>query len=99
MRGTRGYLAPERISGEAVTPKADVLCYGMLLLEVISGRRNKEQLEKGFQDYFPLQAANTVYQGENAIALLDALIEELIRACKFKIIRRIGQRWCKLLKF
>ncbi|GAY57106.1 hypothetical protein CUMW_176870 [Citrus unshiu] len=82
MRGTRGYLAPERISGEAVTPKADVLCYGMLLLEE----------EEDFQDYFPLQAANTVYQGENAIALLDALIEELIRARKFKIIRRIGQR-------
>lgn len=92
MRGTRGYLAPERISGEAVTPKADVLCYGMLLLQVISGRRRLSRL-------FSSSGRYTVYQGENAIALLDALIEELIRARKFKIIRRIGQRWCKLLKF
>ena len=28
MRGTRGYLAPEWISGEAVTPKVDVFSYG-----------------------------------------------------------------------
>ncbi|KDO53896.1 hypothetical protein CISIN_1g043143mg, partial [Citrus sinensis] len=85
MRGTRGYLASERISGEAVTPKADVLCYGMLLLQVISGRRRLSRL-------FSSSGRYTVYQGENAIALLDALIEELIRARKFKIIRRIGQR-------
>ncbi|ESR60529.1 Receptor-like serine/threonine-protein kinase [Citrus sinensis] len=62
MRGTRGYLAPERISGEAVTPKADVLCYGMLLLEVISGRRRLSRL-------FSSSGRYTVYQGENAIAL------------------------------
>ena len=28
MRGTRGYLALEWISGEAVTPKVDVFSYG-----------------------------------------------------------------------
>ncbi|KAL5797556.1 hypothetical protein ACOSQ2_002376 [Xanthoceras sorbifolium] len=88
MRGTRGYLAPEWISGEAVTAKADVFSYGMLLLEVISGRRNSEQLESGFDGYFPLLVANTVQNGEDVIGLLDdrlegnAIIEELSRACK-----------------
>ncbi|KAJ4729794.1 putative S-receptor kinase [Melia azedarach] len=88
MRGTRGYLAPEWISGEAVTAKADVFSYGMLLLEVISGRRNRELLEEGFDDYFPLRVANTVYEGESVHGLLDdrlegnAMIEELTRACK-----------------
>ncbi|TQE07731.1 hypothetical protein C1H46_006664 [Malus baccata] len=42
MRGTVGYLAPEWFSGKAITPKADVFSYGMLLIEVISGRRNIE---------------------------------------------------------
>ncbi|KAF8043185.1 hypothetical protein BT93_A1506 [Corymbia citriodora subsp. variegata] len=31
MRGTRGYLAPEWISGVAITAKADVYSYGMML--------------------------------------------------------------------
>ncbi|TQD82136.1 hypothetical protein C1H46_032303 [Malus baccata] len=45
MRGTMGYLAPEWFSGEAITPKADVFSYGMLLIEVMLGRRNREWLE------------------------------------------------------
>ncbi|CAN6333053.1 unnamed protein product [Urochloa humidicola] len=40
MRGTVGYLAPEWIGGEAITAKADVFSYGMMLFEIVSGRRN-----------------------------------------------------------
>ncbi|CAK7322768.1 unnamed protein product [Dovyalis caffra] len=53
LRGTRGDLALEWISGEAVTPKADVFSYGMLLCETISGRRNSESFDDGAADYFP----------------------------------------------
>lgn len=42
MRGTWGYVAPEWISGVAITAKADVYSYGMTLLETIGGRRNVE---------------------------------------------------------
>nr|KYP77094.1 Cysteine-rich receptor-like protein kinase 3 [Cajanus cajan] len=42
MRGTWGYVAPEWISGVAITTKADVYSYGMTLLELIGGRRNVE---------------------------------------------------------
>jgi hypothetical protein len=48
MRGTVGYLAPEWISGEAITAKADVFSYGMMLFEIVSGRRNFEQGERRF---------------------------------------------------
>eukprot|EP00250_Pteridium_aquilinum_P022216 c25327_g1_i3 orf=69-2570(+) len=40
IRGTRGYLAPEWVSNLPITSKADVYSYGMLVLEIISGRRN-----------------------------------------------------------
>ncbi|WVZ71586.1 hypothetical protein U9M48_020158 [Paspalum notatum var. saurae] len=40
MRGTVGYLAPEWISGLPISAKADVYSFGMLLFELISGRRN-----------------------------------------------------------
>ncbi|XP_073367317.1 G-type lectin S-receptor-like serine/threonine-protein kinase SD2-5 [Aegilops tauschii subsp. strangulata] len=45
LRGTRGYLAPEWITNRAVSKKCDVYSYGMVLLEIISGRRNFHPME------------------------------------------------------
>jgi hypothetical protein len=39
LRGTRGYLAPEWISGRVVTVKVDVYSFGIVLLEMITGSR------------------------------------------------------------
>lgn len=88
MRGTRGYLAPEWISGVAITAKADVYSYGMMLFELVSGRRNSETSEDGHVTFFPTLAANVVVQGGSVIDLLDprlegnADIEEVTRIIK-----------------
>ncbi|CAA7394641.1 unnamed protein product [Spirodela intermedia] len=90
MRGTRGYLAPEWISGEPITAKADVYSFGMMLFEIISGRRNSE--EKGEEEnqagfFFPSWALRKLGEGDIA-ALLDpklkgdANLEELERAAR-----------------
>ena len=75
MRGTRGYLAPEWISGVAITAKADVYSYGMMLFELVSGRRNSDPSEDGHVRFFPTLAANLVHQGGNVISLLDSRLE------------------------
>ncbi|PON46067.1 Tyrosine-protein kinase [Trema orientale] len=76
MRGTRGYLAPEWIAGVAITSKADVYSYGMMLFEIVSGRRNSEQSESDEEVcYFPSRAANPRLEG-------NANIEELERICR-----------------
>jgi serine/threonine protein kinase len=89
MRGTRGYLAPEWISGVPITAKADVYSYGMMLFEVVSGRRNSEQSEDGKVKFFPSYAASQTNQEHGEIlSLLDhrlegnADLEELTRICK-----------------
>ncbi|KAG4967640.1 hypothetical protein JHK87_033291 [Glycine soja] len=76
MRGTRGYLAPEWISGVAITAKADVYSYGMMLFEFVSGRRNSEASEDGQVRFFPTIAANMMHQGGNVLSLLDPRLEE-----------------------
>ncbi|KAI5668739.1 hypothetical protein M9H77_18592 [Catharanthus roseus] len=40
MRGTRGYLAPEWLTSSAISEKTDVYSFGMVLLEIVSGRKN-----------------------------------------------------------
>ncbi|XP_021895159.1 probable receptor-like protein kinase At5g20050 [Carica papaya] len=39
IRGTRGYLAPEWLLENGISEKCDVYSYGMVLLEMIGGRR------------------------------------------------------------
>ncbi|KAA8524509.1 hypothetical protein F0562_010932 [Nyssa sinensis] len=86
MRGTRGYLAPEWISGVAITTKADVYSYGMMLFEFLSGRRNSEHSEDGKVKFFPTWAAS-VTAGGDILSLLDhrlegnANAEEVTRIC------------------
>ncbi|KAE8786919.1 Protein kinase domain containing protein [Hordeum vulgare] len=56
VRGTRGYMAPEWvIHREVITAKADVYSFGMVLLEVVSGRNyNFREESVGSEDwYFP----------------------------------------------
>ncbi|WOG90730.1 hypothetical protein DCAR_0309974 [Daucus carota subsp. sativus] len=38
IRGTRGYMAPEWISNQTITSKVDVYSYGIVVLEMITGR-------------------------------------------------------------
>ncbi|KAL3754556.1 hypothetical protein ACJRO7_001751 [Eucalyptus globulus] len=88
MRGTRGYLAPEWISGVAITVKADVYSYGMMLFEFVSGRRNLELSENGAIEFFPTWAASKIAEGGDLLDLLDpdleknADTEELNRICR-----------------
>ncbi|KAL5581868.1 hypothetical protein UlMin_014310 [Ulmus minor] len=88
MRGTRGYLAPEWIAGVAITAKADVYSYGMMLFEIVSGRRNSEQPEDGKVKFFPSWAASVIAEGGDVSSLLDPKlkgntdIEELDRVCR-----------------
>ncbi|CAN6358103.1 unnamed protein product [Urochloa humidicola] len=90
MRGTIGYIAPEWISGTAITSKVDVYSYGMVLLKIISGKRNSDKVFSSDDDYggyFPVQVAHKLLDGDVA-SLVDAKLhgdinlEEVERVCK-----------------
>ncbi|XP_042374416.1 G-type lectin S-receptor-like serine/threonine-protein kinase LECRK4 [Zingiber officinale] len=42
IRGTKGYVAPEWFKSMAITKKVDVYSFGVMLLEIVSCRRNLE---------------------------------------------------------
>ncbi|KAF7113562.1 hypothetical protein RHSIM_RhsimUnG0113300 [Rhododendron simsii] len=94
MRGTRGYLAPEWISGVAITAKADVYSYGMMLLEFVSGRRNSEQSDKdGKFKFFPTWAASVVVGGGDLFSLLDHRLEKNADEEELRRMARVAC-WC-----
>lgn len=84
-----------------ITPKADVYSHGMTLLELISGRRNRDAV-RGL-GYFPLWAATKVGEGRFLEVLDerlagDADTEEVSRACNVAcwcIQQSEALRWCR----
>ncbi|KAM3334430.1 hypothetical protein ACQJBY_029072 [Aegilops geniculata] len=88
MRGTVGYLAPEWFAGTAITVKADVYSYGMMLFEIVSGRRNAGQQQESTVDFFPLMAAKMLVTEEELDILVDSRMGgdvdsvEVERVCK-----------------
>ncbi|PIN07958.1 Serine/threonine protein kinase [Handroanthus impetiginosus] len=88
MRGTRGYLTLEWISGVAITAKADVYSYGMVLFELVSGRRSSEISEDEKVKYFPSLAPRVTIDRGDILGLLDsplernADVEERLKICK-----------------
>lgn len=87
VRGTRGYLAPEWISNRPVTVKADVYSYGMLLLEIVGGRRNLDMSFDAEDFFYPGWAFKEMTNG-TPIKVADRRLEgaveeeELARALK-----------------
>ncbi len=47
----RGYVAPEYVLQGQLTPKADVFSYGIVLLELVTGRRNMDPKLQKQQQY------------------------------------------------
>ncbi|MED6215885.1 hypothetical protein PIB30_002574 [Stylosanthes scabra] len=106
MRGTWGYVAPEWISGVAITTKADVYSYGMTLLELIGGRRNVEappsaggcdrdkesDCETGERWFFPPWAAQQIIDDNVA----DVMDKKLGDVYNIEEARRVGlvAVWC-----
>lgn len=73
VRGTRGYLAPEWLANLPITAKSDVYSYGMVLLEIVCGRRNFEVSEHTNRKKFSVWAYEEFEKG-NIGAIIDTKI-------------------------
>ncbi|XWS21860.1 hypothetical protein CRYUN_Cryun30bG0092000 [Craigia yunnanensis] len=76
IRGTRGYLAPEWLANLPITSKCDVYSYGMVLLEIVSGRRNFEVLTETDGKKFSVWAYQEFEKG-NVEGIVDKRLEEV----------------------
>ncbi|XP_073052728.1 G-type lectin S-receptor-like serine/threonine-protein kinase At1g34300 [Primulina eburnea] len=93
VRGTRGYLAPEWLANLPITSKSDVYGYGMVLLEIVSGRRNFDVSEATHHKKFSLWAYEA-YEKGNFTEIVDKRLfgqemnmEQVLRAIEVSF-------WC-----
>ncbi|SPT19989.1 unnamed protein product [Triticum aestivum] len=85
VAGTLGYLAPEYAIRGQVTKKSDIYSYGVLLLEIVSGRCNTNT-RLPCEDQFLLEKTWAFYEQERLEEIIDADIDEdqeIEEACRF----------------
>ncbi|VAI79161.1 unnamed protein product [Triticum turgidum subsp. durum] len=95
IRGTAGYLAPEWISGVVVTPKVDVYSYGMMLLEIISGKENSSASYSSSGDLdvsFPVHAAHKLLEGDVG-SLIDQTLHDDLNLVEAELACKVAC-WC-----
>ncbi|GMH05435.1 hypothetical protein Nepgr_007275 [Nepenthes gracilis] len=85
IAGTTGYLAPEYAMGGHLTMKADVYSFGVLILEVVSGR-SSSKAEWGGTNKRLLEWAWDLYKEERILELVDP---EMVEFPEEEVIRYI----------
>ncbi|XP_031266844.1 cold-responsive protein kinase 1-like [Pistacia vera] len=71
----RGYLAPEYAIRGQLTRKADIYSFGVLLLEIVSGRCNTNK-RLPYEEQYLLEKAWELYEKGELLQLVDALLNE-----------------------
>ncbi|KAI5331149.1 PREDICTED: putative serine/threonine- [Prunus dulcis] len=86
IAGTTGYLAPEYALGGQLTKKADVYSFGVLVLEIVSGRSSAKENWEGTEKFL-LEWAWQLHEEGRLLELVDPEMgefpeEELLRYMK-----------------
>ncbi|EEF36163.1 serine-threonine protein kinase, plant-type, putative [Ricinus communis] len=78
VRGTRGYMAPEWILNQPITSKVDVYSYGMVVLEMLTGKGSKEnkRLAQWVEKNWNGASASTCWVKERTDAIMGMDIDE-----------------------
>eukprot|EP00250_Pteridium_aquilinum_P017029 c23418_g2_i1 orf=230-1459(+) len=81
VKGTAGYLDPEYLKTYKLTLKSDVYAFGILLVELLTGRRPIEQT-RGIDERITVRWAYKKFLNGNVTDILDPRLEKTNATCR-----------------
>ncbi|XP_031117826.1 G-type lectin S-receptor-like serine/threonine-protein kinase At4g27290 isoform X2 [Ipomoea triloba] len=84
VAGTHGYMSPEYAGNGMFSTKSDVFSFGVSVLEIVSGRRNRGFSHQDHYENLPSYAWK-LYRDGRSIELLD---EHLVESCNLTQVLR-----------
>ena len=77
--GTPAYMAPEQLAGREVTPKSDIYSLGLILYEILTGKRAFEAAT--LPELMKQRESGAITNPSTLVRDLDPLIERVILRC------------------
>ena len=77
--GTPAYMSPEQLAGREVTSKSDIYSLGLILYEILTGKRAFEAAT--LPELMKLRESGTITNPSTLVRDLDPLIERVILRC------------------
>ncbi|KAM3758984.1 hypothetical protein ACB098_01G086200 [Castanea mollissima] len=77
--GTHGYMAPEYIENGVITPKLDVFAFGVVMLELLSGKEATAGDRDGGGEELLSASIRVVLEGDNVREKLRSFIDPSLR--------------------
>lgn len=99
IRGTRGYMAPEWIYNLAITSKVDVYSYGVVILEMVTGRSPMggpevsgaiETEQRGLVSWVRENMSKNKVNGAGIEEIIDPIMEGTYDTGKMKILVEVA---------
>lgn len=90
VRGTRGYLAPEWfVSNSPITEKCDVYSFGMVVLEIIGGRKNVDFKVSSLKFYFHIWVYDQIIANDLS-AIVDKHLDGDVDADQVMLLAKLA---------
>ncbi|KAI3996045.1 hypothetical protein MKX01_038445 [Papaver californicum] len=77
VKGTAGYLDPEYLRTYQLTPKSDVFSFGILLIEILTGRRPVE-MKRASDERITIRWAFKTFNAGKLVEMLDPSMTEVV---------------------
>ncbi|KAJ9540192.1 hypothetical protein OSB04_026698 [Centaurea solstitialis] len=88
--GTLGYISPEYATGGVFSVKSDVFSFGVLVLEIVSGKKNRGFFHQDHHHDTLLGHAWRLYKEDKLLELVDAALEDLWNVSEVLLSIHVG---------